>query len=105
MFGLGAQNTMALQKRTSSTPWYADPAYALNSVLPSFIHDYAIQRYYNSVDGETAFPLTSVRTSNAMQFDSQGQLVWAPANLLLRSENLSLSWLLTDTTLSTDGTL
>lgn len=38
-------------------------------------------------------------------FDSSGNLVWAPANLLLRSENLSLSWLVTDTTLSTDGTL
>ena len=61
--------------------WYRAAALKLNNVSPSLIHDYARQRYYNSVSGAQAFPFTATRTTNATQFDAQGQLVWAPANL------------------------
>lgn len=91
--------------RGGGSAWYKSTAYLLNNVSPSLFHDYAKNRYYNTTDGVISFPFTATRTSNAMMFDSSGNLVGAPANLLLRSENLSLSWLLTDTTLSTDGTL
>ena len=61
--------------------WYESSSYLLNSVAPGLIHDYAAQRYWNSAAGETAFPFTATRTSNATMFDAQGRLVWASANL------------------------
>lgn len=64
------------------TPWYRSEGYALNRVMPSFIHDYTNQRFWNISAGETANPFLSARTGNAMQFDNQGRLVWAPANMV-----------------------
>ena len=61
--------------------WYNEASTALNRVLPSLVHDYVSNRYYNTADGETSFPFTATRTSNATMFDAQGRLVWAPANL------------------------
>lgn len=96
----------ARASKANTQKWYASTSALLNRSIPTLYHDFAKQRYYDSALGKTGLPYTAViRASNAMQFDAQGRLVWAPANLLLRSENLSLSWLLTDTTLSTDGTL
>ncbi len=66
-------------------PWYTSSSYLLNSVAPSMIHDYANNRYWNSAAGSTSFPFTSTRASNATMFDSSGNLVWAPANLIARS--------------------
>lgn len=77
-------------------PWYLDEALKLNGVFPSMIHDYAGNRYYNEVDGLHAFPFSAVRTTNAMQFDSSGRLVWAPSNMCTQSENFaSASWAVT----------
>lgn len=81
-------------------PWFTDPAYALNSVMPSFIHDYTQNKYWNSSAGAGNFPFTGTRASNAMQFDSQGRLVWAPHQLCARGQDLSTGW-----SLSTDGTV
>ncbi len=69
--------------------WFTDPALALNSVLPSLIHQYDKTRYYNSADGETRFPFTATRAGNATQYDSLGRLVWAPANMYNRSNLLT----------------
>ena len=79
--------------KVNTTKWYDSSSLFLNRVAPSLVHDYTNQRYYNSADGETAFPFTATRTTNATQFDAQGRLVWAPANLCPQSENFaSASW-------------
>lgn len=69
------------RRKLGSLGWYAAASTALNGVKPALYHDYANNRYYNSADGVTAFPFTSVRSTNATQFDSLGRLVWAPANM------------------------
>jgi hypothetical protein len=49
--------------------------------------------------------ITFSRTSNATQFDSSGNLVYAPHNLLTQSESFDSSvWSLTDITLSANNT-
>lgn len=49
------------------------------------IHDYALDRYWTSSGGVQNFPFTSTRASNATMFNSAGQLVYAPANMIPRS--------------------
>lgn len=60
--------------------------------MPSFIHDYAKNRYYNTTDGATGFPFTAVRTSNATMFDGAGNNIYAPHNMCTRGQDLSLTW-------------
>lgn len=69
--------------------WFKAKFYKLNGILPSLIHDYAAQRYWNSAAGAHAFPFTATRTSNATMFDGQGRLVWAPANLVTYSSDFT----------------
>lgn len=71
--------------RANNTKFYNDQSVILNRVLPSFIHKYDTGQYYDTVAGETGFPFTAVRTSNAMQFDNQGRMVWAPTNMVVNS--------------------
>lgn len=79
--------------KVNTTQWYNSSSLFLNRVAPSLVHDYAGQRYYNTTDGETSFPFTATRTTNAMQFDSQGRLIFAPANLLPNSsDSASPTW-------------
>lgn len=66
--------------------WYESPSYLLNGVRPSFIHDYMQNKFWNSSSGASSFPFTSTRTTNAMQYTRQGNLAWAPANMIPRSE-------------------
>jgi hypothetical protein len=66
--------------------WFNSPDLFLNRVAPSLVHDYVNNRYYNTSSGETGFPFTSVRTTNATMFNSNGDLVWAPANMVVNSE-------------------
>ena len=89
--------------RKASDNWYRSALLYLNGVLPSLIHDYANNRYWNSSAGATSFPFTSVRAGNATLFDAVGNLVWAPANLLLQSDNPTVTWTNTDTTPSLAG--
>lgn len=81
------------------TRWYNNQDLALNNVLPSFIHDYAAQRYWNTTDGETGFPLSTLRTSNATTIDKQGRLAWAPHQLCGRGQDIS-AW-----SIGVDGTI
>ena len=69
----------------SKKRWHTSPSYLLNSVAPSLIHDYAKDRYWNSAAGVHGFPFTNTRTGNATMFNSAGQLVWAPANMIANS--------------------
>ena len=86
----------------STKAWYNSISYRLNNVLPSLIHDYANGRYYNTKDTTTGFPFTATRTTNATQFDSQGRLVWAPANMCPYSEDFTVAnWAATSGTKTT----
>jgi len=73
-------------------PWFTAPAYALNSVMPSFIHDYKQEKYWNSSAGAGGFPFTGVRTSNSTMFDGAGNNIYAPHNMCTRGENISITW-------------
>lgn len=86
MLSLGAIDNLKSYDSQYIPPWYLDASYALNGVMPSLIHDYNTTRYWNSSSGETSFPFSTVRTTNAMQFNQQGNLAWAPANMIPRSE-------------------
>lgn len=106
MLALNNLNLLNGFAQGNTIPWYKAGSLALNGVLPSLVHQYDNNRYYNSDDGQTAFPFTTTRTTNATMFDSAGNLVWAPANMLLYSDDLTNAyWTKTDTTLSQDGTL
>lgn len=86
--------------KANVTPWYDNPANALNSVLPSFIHDYTNQKYWDSVNGETSgFPVATLRSSNATTIDREGRLSWAPHQLCSRGQTIS-SW-----SIGGDGTI
>lgn len=61
--------------------WYEIGSYKLNGISPNLIHRYDSSLFYDTSNGTTGFPFTGTRTTNATQFDAQGQLVWAPANL------------------------
>ncbi len=81
-----------LRTRTNggaSALWYNDASVALNRVLPTFYHDYVGNRYWDQVNGETSFPFTSLRTSNALMWDNSGRLVWAPAQMCTRGQDFS----------------
>jgi hypothetical protein len=72
----------------SGTPWYQQGV-ALNGINPSLYYDFTSNRYYDTSVGLRPFPFTSVRTTNATQFDSLGRLVWAPANMFANSNPVS----------------
>lgn len=65
--------------------WFQQSSLALNGIMPTLIHDYVNNRYYTSNSGTSDFPFSTVRTTNAMQFDSAGRLIWAPANMIPNS--------------------
>lgn len=73
--------------KSGGDSWYKSPVYLLNNVAPTLIHDYAAQRYYNSTTGVQGFPVTTLRSTNAMQFDAQGRLVWAPVQINRRGND------------------
>jgi len=75
-------NNLNSLRDANGSKWYRNNSYKLNSVLPTLIHDYARNRYYNSTQKTHSFPFTATRTTNATMFDNQGRLVWAPANYL-----------------------
>ena len=60
---------------------------------------------YNFVDG-SAFPsaITFSRGTNATQFDSSGNLVYAPANLLLQSEAFNTTWTTSNASITANST-
>ena len=77
----------ARASKANTQKWYNSTSALLNNVLPALYHDFAKQRYYDTALGETALPYTAtIRSSNAMQFDANGNLVWAPANMVINSE-------------------
>jgi hypothetical protein len=84
MFGLGVNNISALERQPEA-PWFTDTNLQLNGTFPSLIHDYTKGRYWNSFGGESGFPVSTVRTTNAKMFNDAGQLVWAPANMIPQS--------------------
>jgi len=79
--------------------WYASADLELNAVLPSLVHQYDQNRYYDSTQGSTSFPFTSTRTTNAMQYDASGNLVWGPHQLCTRGQDFT-SW-----SMGSDGTI
>jgi len=86
--------------KAATAPWYDNPDNALNSVLPSFIHDYANQKYWDSVNGETSgFPVATLRSSNATTIDREGRIAWAPHQLCSRGQTIT-SW-----SIGGDGTI
>ena len=86
MFSLANLNSVnSLATAEAARFWYESPTLALNNVLPSLIHQYGNNRYYDTAVGQTPFPFSAVRAGNATQFDSQGRLVWAPANMIPQS--------------------
>lgn len=70
---------------TSGGSWFTSSSLALNNVLPSYISDFSNDRYYNSVSGTRSFPYTTVRNGAALMFNSAGQLVWNPQNIIPNS--------------------
>lgn len=68
-----------------NSPWYSRAAVLLNDVAPSYFSDFANNRYYDSVNGVRSFPYGTVRNSAALMFNSAGQLVWNPHNLIPNS--------------------
>ncbi len=89
--------------KVNTAKWYNSGSAIVNRTVPTLYHDFANQRYYDTALGETSFPYTSThRTSNAMQFDVNGNLVWAPANMCMRSNEM-LSWALNGTATTTGG--
>jgi len=79
--------------RANTNAWYNNASTELNRVLPSLYHDYVNNRYWNTSDGETAFPFTATRTTNAMRVNSAGILEWAPANMVVNSEAIWITGL------------
>lgn len=100
MFGVANLNNIN-SLGTAERPdfWYESPTYALNSVMPSFIHDYTQNKYWNSSAGAGGFPWTTVRTSNATTVDTQGRVAWAPHQLCTRGQTID-SW-----SVSSDGNI
>lgn len=80
--------------KVNTAKWYNSGSAIVNRTVPTLYHDFVGQRYYDTALGETAFPYTSVhRSSNAMQFDVNGNLVWGPANMYNRSNDMAdASW-------------
>jgi len=89
--------------RTSGNSWFKSASYLLNNVAPALIHDYAKNRYYNTTDGVISFPVTTTRTTNATMFDSSGNLVWAPANMLTNTDTFGSGWSSTGSSISAAG--
>lgn len=89
------------RSRGDSGAWYSAGSLALNGVSPTYISQFDKDRYYSSTAGVRPFPYTFSRASNAMQFDSAGRLVWAKANMLLHSDDLTnAAWAKTDSTIT-----
>lgn len=103
MLNLNNLNNVNSLGGNSGTPWYKASSLSLAGVLPSFVHQYNYNRYYDSVNGQTAFPFSATRTTNATMFDSSGNLVWAPANLYSFSDIGSTGWTLSSATCAVDS--
>lgn len=87
-----------------SGAWYGEAP--LNGVPPTFVSQFSQNRYYDTSRGETSFPYTFTRASNATMFDSAGNLVWAPANMCLQSGDMTQAvWTKTDCTATLPGGL
>lgn len=81
--------------------WYRSGALALNGIFPSYISQFKNNRYYNTTTGLTSMPFTITRAGNATMFDSSGRLVWANANMILHSDDLTnAAWTKTDSTIT-----
>lgn len=76
----------------NSGRWFKSPNLRLNGVLPSYISQFDKNRYYTSTTGQRAFPYAATRAGNALMWDSQGRLVWAPANMILSNVFTDASW-------------
>lgn len=86
--------------KVNTAKWYNSGSAIVNRTVPTLYHDFANQRYYDTALGETAFPYTSVhRSTNAMQFDVNGNLIWGPAQMCTRGQDFSTTW-----SMSADGT-
>lgn len=68
-----------------SRAWYRRAALKLKGLSPSRMDDFLNNRYFNTTNGPSPFPFSSVRTTPATSFDSQGRLGWNPQNQLTRS--------------------
>lgn len=82
----------ARASKVNTQKWYNSTSLLLNNVLPSLYHDYSKQRYFDTASGEYSFPFTGTRTSNATQFSVDGNLIWAPAQMCTRGQDLSTGW-------------
>lgn len=73
-------------KRDNTTPWYLSNSLKLNGVLPSLIYDFASNRFYDTDSGISSIDslFGSVRTTNAMMYNANGDLVFAPAQMCAR---------------------
>lgn len=88
-----------LNPKAQPKAWFRQNSLKLNGVTPTLVYDFARGRYYRSGVGATGFPFAATRTTNAMMYDSLGRLVWAPANMIVRSEEFnSASWVPTNCT-------
>lgn len=77
----------------NSGAWFKSSSLKLNGVAPTRIDDFVNERYYSSSGGVSSFPFSSTRTTNAMQFDATGNLVWAPANMAIQTSTFtSANW-------------
>lgn len=95
MLNLSNLNNINALGEKSSSLWYKKGTLKLNGVLPTLIHDYVANRYYNSASSVTIFPFSSTRTTNALMMNASGQLVWAPANTILQSQTFNTTWSIT----------
>ena len=86
-------------------------AYAVNNFDPSLVFDFE-QNYYRTGGTETTLnpAVTHTRAGQATMTDSDGEIKWAPHNLLIRSEELNL-WtqlgtgsIVVDNAVAPDGT-
>jgi len=106
MFSLNNLNNLNnLGSMSSGTAWYNKSDIKLNSVLPTLIHKYDTQQYYNSADGATTIPFTPTRTSNATMILANGNMGWAPANLYTRSDVGDAGWAASSSTNTIDSSV
>lgn len=85
MLNLNNLSSIGSLGKNSGKPWFKESALKLNGVLPTLAYQFDTNRYYRSDVGASGFPFAGIRTTNATQFDSQGRMVWAPANMIAQS--------------------
>jgi len=91
--------------RSGGSAWYKSAQYLLNNVYPTLIHDYSRGQYYNASSGSTAIPFSPTRTTNATMFNSEGNMVWAPANIYTRSDVGDAGWTPSSATANIDSSV